>query len=127
VDGEDEASQVPGEPPLPTCRNSSDPAASLPQTIQGWDVAYRSQKAVGSGNMIISGLNRSGRGLAVYASQRLLIISPSRKTRFQWWSAFPGGISTRRGSYERFPIAISPLPGLAWRNLRALRFQMGRG
>jgi hypothetical protein len=64
--------------------------------------------------IIISGLNRTARSLAVYASQRR---SPGRHARLApgCWPALPDGAGYPQGPVERFPLMASPLPKLPWR------------
>jgi hypothetical protein len=63
---------------------------------------------------IISGLNRTARSLAVYASQ---CRSPGHHARLApgCWPALPDGAGYPQGPNERFPRSLPPFPSLSWR------------
>jgi hypothetical protein len=65
-------------------------------------------------NSTLSGLNRTARSLAVYASQRRL---PGRHARLApgCWPALPDGVGYPQGPDERFPLSLPPFPSFSWR------------
>jgi hypothetical protein len=68
--------------------------------------------------MSISGLNRTARSLAVYASQCGLPRHHARLASGRWPSSAGRGLVAPQGSIERFPRYIaSPFPKLSWRTL----------
>ena len=116
--GDDQASQVPGEP---SCVHAPlfDPGELFtPGLLRRVDAAFRFPNDVGARGYYLSGLNHAACTLPVYASQGGSLRHHATLGT-GWWPTFAGRdwvpAGLRRKVSEISTTSLPPFPGFAWR------------
>jgi len=122
--GDDQVSQVPGEPPCVHAPLFDPGELFTPGLLRRVDTAFRLPNDVGARGYYLSRLNHAACTLPVYASQRGSLRHHATLGS-GWWPTsagrgwFPAG--PRRKVSEITLTSLPPFPGFAWRTRKLKR------
>jgi len=116
--GDDQVSQVPGEPPCVHAPLFDPGELFTPGLLRRVDTAFRLPNDVGARGYYLSRLNHAACTLPVYASQRGSLRHHATLGT-GWWPTFAGRdwvpAGLRRKVSEITTTSLPPLSGFAWR------------